>query len=168
MRKIVFTLMVLAGFGLNETQAQETGQGISKNAIGLKFTSSRIAGGEVTYQRALGDNNRLELNLGFANGKHFSVVKITGLYEWVFPIENGFYWYVGAGGSLGSWSHKHGSHKDDGAIVALSGIGGIEYHLKPAPFQFFIDLKPNIYITEYHDYNNINLEIGIGARYKFN
>lgn len=168
MRKIVFTLMVLAGFGLNETQAQETGQGISKNAIGLKFTSSRIAGGEVTYQRALGDNNRLELNLGFANAKHFSAVKITGLYEWVFPIENGFYWYVGAGGSLGSWSHKHNSHKDDGAIVALSGIGGIEYHLKPAPFQFFIDLKPNIYITEYHDYNNINLEIGIGARYKFN
>ena len=168
MRKIVFTLMVLAGFGLNETQAQETGQGISKNAIGLKFTSSRIAGGEVTYQRAVGDNNRLELNLGFANAKHFSAVKITGLYEWVFPIENGFYWYVGAGGSLGSWSHKHDSHKDDGAIVALSGIGGIEYHLKPAPFQFFIDLKPNIYITEYHDYNNINLEIGIGARYKFN
>ncbi|HLV47255.1 MAG TPA: hypothetical protein VKY32_09485 [Flavobacterium sp.] len=167
MKKIVLSLMVLAGLGLTQAQAQESGQGISKNAIGLKFSTSRIAGGEITYQRALSGNNRLELDLGFANARHFSAVKISGLYEWVFPIEHGFYWYVGAGGSLGSWSFKHGKHKDDGAIVALSGIGGIEYHLKPAPFQFFIDLKPNIYITEYHDYNNINLELGIGARYKF-
>lgn len=159
--------MVVAGLGLTETQAQQSGQGMSKNAIGMKFTTSRIAGGEITYQRALSSENRLELNLGFANSRHFSAVKITGLYEWVFPIQHGFHWYVGAGGSLGSWSYKNGSYKDDGAIVALSGIGGIEYHLKPAPFQFFLDLKPNIYITEYHDYNNINLELGIGARYKF-
>lgn len=167
MKKIVFTLMMLAGMGLTNVQAQESGQGLSENAIGLKFSSSSISGGEVTYQRLLNSTNRLELNLGFANGKHTSAFKVTGLYEWVYSIEDGFYWFVGAGGSLGSWSYKHGDFKDDGAIVALSGIAGVEYHLKPAPFQFFLDLKPNVYITDYHDYNNINLEIGIGARYKF-
>jgi hypothetical protein len=44
------------------TQAQE----ISKNAIGLRLGDSGGFGTE-TYQRALGSNNRLELDLGWRN-----------------------------------------------------------------------------------------------------
>jgi hypothetical protein len=45
------------------TQAQE----ISKNAIGLRLGDSGGFGTEITYQRALGSNNRLELDLGWRN-----------------------------------------------------------------------------------------------------
>ncbi len=30
--------------------------------------------------------------------------KLTGLYQWVFPLDGDFNWYVGAGGGIGSFS----------------------------------------------------------------
>lgn len=45
------------------TNAQE----ISKNALGLRLGDNNGFGGEVSYQRALSKNNRLEFDLGWRN-----------------------------------------------------------------------------------------------------
>jgi hypothetical protein len=63
------------------TQAQE----ISKNAIGLRLGDSGGFGTEITYQRALGSNNRLELDLGWRkqtiknNGYDDNAIKLAAL-----------------------------------------------------------------------------------------
>jgi hypothetical protein len=63
MKKIFLTVAIaLGGFAL--MNAQE----ISKNAIGLRLGDSDGFGAEVSYQRAVGDDNRLEFDLGLRDG----------------------------------------------------------------------------------------------------
>ena len=63
MKKILMTLIVI----LSATFAS-TAQEISANAIGLRFGGAgEGAGGEISYQKSLENNNRLEIDLGLTN-----------------------------------------------------------------------------------------------------
>lgn len=148
--------------GISKMSAQES---LSTNNIGLRFSYNDGVGPEVSYQRLLGDNNRLEVDLGWRQSKHYDTFKLTGLYQWIWNIEGGFYWYAGAGASLGSWRHDYGNRSDSGAIVALDGNIGVEYNFD-FPLQVFVDFRPEIYLTDYHD-NNFGPDFGLGARFKF-
>ena len=66
MKKVFFTAILLVGVTF-ASQAQT----ISKHAIGLRFGGGNGYGAEVSYQHALGDNNRLELDLGWRNDDDF-------------------------------------------------------------------------------------------------
>ena len=50
------------------------GQDIADNAIGLRLGDSDGFGAEISYQRALGDNNRLEVDLGWRTGRAIMVL----------------------------------------------------------------------------------------------
>ena len=81
MKKIVLSVLMLAGLAFT---AQ--GQMISKNALGLRLGDNDGFGGEISYQRGLSGNNRLELDLGFRNGGKndgYDAFKLAGLYQWV-------------------------------------------------------------------------------------
>mgnify|MGYP003632582989 CR=1 FL=1 len=56
MKKLFLLSVALLGFAF-ASSAQE----ISTNAIGLRLGDSDGFGAEISYQHALGDNNRLEL-----------------------------------------------------------------------------------------------------------
>ena len=161
MKRILLTA-VIALAGVITTQAQE---GISKNAIGLRFSHNDGFGPEISYQRLLNSSNRLELDLGFRQSKHVDAFKLSGLYQWVWNIEGGFHWYAGVGASLGSWKYDWGNHDDSGAILAIDGNIGVEYNFD-FPLQVFVDFRPEIYLTDYHD-NNFGPDFGLGARFKF-
>ncbi|MCB0471144.1 MAG: hypothetical protein KDC51_11790, partial [Flavobacteriaceae bacterium] len=90
MRNLVFFMAIFSGI-IFQTQAQD----ISKNAIGLRLGDSDGFGAEVSYQRAIKDNNRLEFDLGWRNGTNYDGVKLIGLYQWVWNIDGGFNWYAG-------------------------------------------------------------------------
>lgn len=162
MKRIFFTAAVLFG-SLGAAQAQE---GITENAIGMRFSDGSDFGAEINYQRLLDSNNRLELGLGFRNNKSLDAYKITGVYQWLWNIKDGLHWYAGVGGALGTWRYESKHHDDNGAIVALTGQVGIEYNFD-FPLQVFVDFRPNIYLTDYHDYNSFDPDFGIGARFKF-
>ena len=69
-------MAILVGLGLTATGfAQE----ISKNAIGLRLGDSDGFGAEVSYQRAIGDNNRLEFDFGWRDGNNYDGFKLAGL-----------------------------------------------------------------------------------------
>ena len=93
MKRIIVGLSLIIG-SIYTTSAQQ----IADNAIGLRFGGGNGVGGEISYQKALGENNRLEVNLGLAN--EFTNFKATGLYEWVWNIEEQFNWYAGFGGGI--------------------------------------------------------------------
>ena len=63
MKKLFLIVIIFIGF-----TAVSNAQTISENAIGLRLGDSDGMGAEVSYQRALGDANRLELDLGWRNG----------------------------------------------------------------------------------------------------
>ena len=80
-------------------------QNLSKNALGLRLGNNDGFGAEFSYQRALSSSNRAEIDLGWQNSNNVSAIKLTGLYQWVWQIDNGLNWYAGAGAGIISWSN---------------------------------------------------------------
>lgn len=164
MRKILLITVITFGFVF-----QCNSQNISKNALGLRLGSNDGFGGEISYQRELNDNNRLELDLGFRNSNEVDAFKVIGLYQWVWNIEDGFNWYAGAGGGLGSWSHNQNNLNDNGVFIVATGDIGIEYNFQQAPIQLSLDYRPEFYInSDNYRKDNYGSDIALSVRYRFN
>ncbi|OYX23585.1 MAG: hypothetical protein B7Z06_10045 [Flavobacteriales bacterium 32-35-8] len=164
MKKLLLLSITLLGFALS-SNAQE----ISKNALGLRLGDSDGFGAEISYQHALGDNNRLELDLGWRDGKNYDGFKLAGLYQWVFPLEGNFNWYVGAGGGLGSFSVNNpgGGDDFDDTFFFLAGDIGIEYNFD-IPLLLSLDFRPELgFGDDSYDNNDLDFDIALGIRYQF-
>lgn len=159
MKKIILSAIMLIGLAFT-TQAQE----ISKNALGLRLGDNDGFGGEISYQRALSDNNRIEADLGWRNSKEVDAFKLTGIYQWVWNIDGGFNWYAGVGGGLGSWSNN--SINDSGTFVFAAGDIGIEYGFKEVPILLSLDFRPEFGGSGYYS-NNYGSDVALGIRYQF-
>ncbi|MGV7105127.1 hypothetical protein [Flavobacterium sp. U410] len=164
MKKLLLSAFMLVGLAFS-AQAQE----ISKNALGLRLGDNDGFGGEISYQRGLSSENRLEFDLGWRNSNHVNAFKLVGLYQWVWNIEGGFNWYAGAGAGIGSWSWKYNNNKDSGAFLLVAGDIGIEYNFD-VPLQLALDFRPEFYLGgDYADYNdNFGPDIALSIRYKWN
>ncbi|MCL8006066.1 hypothetical protein M8845_01375 [Gelidibacter japonicus] len=145
-------------------------QDIADNAIGLRIGDSDGFGAEVSYQRALGSNNRLELDLGLRNGSNYDGFKLAGIYQWVWNIDGGFNWYAGPGGGLASYSYKYYNAnerkvKDNQTFIFIAGDIGIEY-VFDIPLMLSLDFRPEIAFG--NDYNDdLDFDIALGIRYRF-
>lgn len=165
MRKLIYSTAMLLGLAFS-VQAQD----ISKNALGLRFGDNDGFGGEVSYQRGLSKNNRLELDLGWRTSHDVDAIKLAGLYQWVWNIDGGFNWYAGVGGGFASWSFDAppGFEGDDSGIgVFAAGDIGIEYNFD-FPLQLSFDFRPELYFNS-DDWreNNFGPDIALGIRYRF-
>ncbi len=168
MKKLILSAFMLLGLAFS-AQAQD----ISKNALGLRLGDNDGFGGEISYQRGLSKNNRLELDLGWRNSNDVDAFKLTGVYQWVWNIEGGFNWYAGVGGGIGSWSYDKRISgievEDSGTFVFVAGNLGIEYNFKEAPIQLSLDIRPELYFNS-DDYreDNFGPDLALGIRYRFN
>lgn len=142
-------------------------QNISKNALGLRLGDNDGFGGEISYQRKLAGDNRLELDLGWRNSNSVDNIKLAALYQWVMNIDGGFHWYVGVGGGLGSWSYDNNLAKDSGVYAFAAGDIGIEYDFD-IPLQISLDIRPELYFNS-DDFRNDSFgpDIALGVRYRF-
>ncbi|MDP2160152.1 MAG: hypothetical protein Q8K02_06700 [Flavobacterium sp.] len=161
MKKLIFTAVAIFGFAMF-SNAQE----ISKNALGLRLGDNDGFGGEISYQRALGSNNRLELDLGWRNSNNVDAFKLIGLYQWVWNIDGGFNWYAGVGGGVGSWNNKRADV--NGSYAVLAGDIGIEYNFD-IPLLLSLDFRPEFYVGGNDDFrrNNFGPDIALGIRFQF-
>lgn len=148
MKKIVFVFSLLIA-SIFTSNAQD----IAHNAIGLRFGGGDGLGGEISYQKALGSNNRLEIDLGLAN--KFVNFKASGLYEWVWDLEENFNWYAGFGGGIVS---------ANGTGIYGAGVIGIEYNFD-APVLISLDYRPEIGIAG--GLSGVNSDLALAVRYQF-
>lgn len=139
-------------------------QSISKHAIGLRLGDSSAFGTEISYQRALKNNNRLELDLGWRNSNEYEAFKLVGLHQWVYPLDGAFNWYVGAGGGIASFDGKATSKGTNDTGFLIAGDIGIEYGFK-IPLQLALDFKPEFGFNDFTD--NLEFDIALGIRYQF-
>lgn len=164
MKKIILSAIMLCAFGL-ASQAQH----ISKNALGLRLGDNDGFGGEISYQRALSSDNRLEVDLGWRSRNDYDAIKVAALYQWVWNIEGGFNWYAGVGGGLAAWDYDYNGpgnrYKDSGTYVFAAGDIGIEYGFKEVPILISLDARPEIGSGNYND--DFGFDIGLGIRYQF-
>lgn len=162
MKKLILSAVMLVGFAF-ASNAQE----ISKNALGLRLGDNDGFGAEVSYQRALGSNNRLELDLGWRNNDNFDAFKLVGLYQWVWNIDGGFNWYAGVGGGVGSFSNNRNNNEfdDNGTYLLAAGNLGIEYNFD-IPLMLSLDIRPELYFGD--DFgNDFGPDIALGVRFQF-
>jgi len=180
MKKVIFTVFALTALTFS-TQAQKTSQKVSTNAIGIRFGDNDGPAVAASYQRKVFTSNRLEFDLGIKSSNREDAVKFAAIFQWVFPIENGFHWYVGAGAGVGHYEHNYkdyyygpgngngpyyyGPYKDDGIFAFAAGDIGIEYDFN-FPLQLSFDIRPEVGSDSYYD-NTIGADIGFAARYRF-
>ncbi len=161
-------LILLAIFVIGATAATQA-QTISENALGLRFGGGNGYGAEVSYQRGLGDNNRLEFDLGWRNdSNNYDAIKLAGLYQWVWNIESGFNWYAGLGGGVGSIDSKNRDKYYDETFIFLAADIGIEYNFD-IPLLISLDFRPEL---GFHNNDNDRIDdfspdIALGLRYQF-
>ncbi|WP_158841369.1 hypothetical protein [Polaribacter sp. L3A8] len=148
MKKILLALNLI--FAINLTI---NAQNISDHAIGVRIGGGNGTGGEISYQKHLSNNNRLEVDLGIAN--EFNDFKATGLYQWIWNLEERLNWYAGAGGGLVS-ANRLG--------VYGAGIVGIEYNFN-VPILVSLDYRPEVGFTG--SSNGLASNIGVAVRYQF-
>ena len=148
MKKVVFVFGLLVSLTLS-VNAQD----IADNAIGLRLSGGNGAGGEISYQKALGNSTRLEIDLGLAN--EFADFKATGLYQWVWSLEEQFNWYAGFGGGIVS---------ANGTGIYGAGVIGIEYNFN-APILLSLDYRPEIGVAGGLD--GLNSSFSLAVRYQF-
>lgn len=148
MKKLVFIFCLFLG-SIATANAQE----ISDNAIGLRFGGGNGLGGEISYQKSLGSNNRLEIDLGLANG--LTDFKATGLYEWIWTLEDKFNWYAGAGGGIVSAG---------GTGLYAAGVVGIEYNFN-SPVLLSLDYRPEIGVSG--GLSGLSSDVALSVRYQF-
>ena len=168
MKKVILSAVMLVGLAF-AGQAQE----IRKNALGLRLGDNDGFGGELSYQRGLGDNNRLELDLGWRASDNYDAFKLVGLYQWVWNIDGGFNWYAGVGGGAGSYSidrnNNDGPFDDDdsGMFFLAAGDIGIEY-VFDIPLMISLDVRPELYFGE-NDFRDDSFapDIALGVRFTF-
>jgi len=162
MKRILLSLVLLIALSF-----QASAQEISKNALGLRLGSNDGIGAEISYQRGLSLNNRLELDLGIRNSDDDDAFKLVGLYQWVWTIENRFQWYAGVGGGVGTWDNNNKNKDyDDGSFLLLAGNIGIEYNFS-IPLLLSLDYRPELYFGNNYRNDNFGSDIALSIRYQF-
>ncbi|WP_349352577.1 hypothetical protein [Flagellimonas sp. MMG031] len=144
-------------------------QSISKNALGLRIGDNDGFGGEISYQRYLSENNRLEFDLGWRDSDNVDAFKLVGLYQWVFVLEDRFNWYVGAGAGIGSFDVDNDFDNfvddDSGTFALVAGDIGIEYNFD-IPLLLSLDIRPELGFNDAYS-DDLDLDIALGIRYQF-
>ncbi|GAA4231411.1 hypothetical protein GCM10022291_03790 [Postechiella marina] len=159
MKKLFLLSLTLLGFTM-----AVSAQDISDNAIGLRLGDSDGLGAEVSYQRALGDSNRLEADLGWRNSSSYNAIKLTGLYQWVMELDGNFNWFVGAGGGLAIFDGKNALKGTDETALFVAGDIGVEYNFD-IPLQVSLDFRPELGFGDFAD--DLDFDIALGIRYRW-
>lgn len=131
----------------------------TEKAIGVRFGS----GGEISYQHPLGENNRIELDLGQAH-ESFG---LSGIYHWVQDLSElteGMSWYYGPGASIG-FSNSAPGYPSAFALGVVGQIG-MEYKFD-FPLQLSIDYRPAFYLIRNSGTGPSYNEFCLSARYRF-
>lgn len=160
MKKLLLVAIAFIGF------ATVSAQDISDNAIGLRLGDSDGFGAQISYQRALGDNNRLEVDLGITSGNNNDGFKLAGIYQWVWLLDGDFNWYAGAGGGIGSISYDNvpPGFDDSETFFFVAGNIGVEYNFD-IPLQLSLDVRPEFDFGDLND--DLDFDIALGIRYRF-
>lgn len=129
MKKLLLVLIAVIGISF-AANAQN-------NAIGVRLGTDA----EVSLQLGMGNNNRLELDLG-VNGlmtwKEYRFFSLTGIYQWHWNIVEGLGWYVGPGAQVSYFQTTAGNNYFN---VSVGGQIGLDYKFN-IPLQLSLDARP--------------------------
>ena len=154
MKKIV--LAIVAVFAMSTANAQIQDLGL-RGGFGGGF------GGEISAMWGMG-GNRLETDLGWAGGDHWSYINLNGVYQWTWDLGSNFGWFAGVGASVGIYSSDGAEHYNSGLGLGVLGQIGLEFNPTAIPFQFTLDARPQ---WDFIGHSGFGYGLALGVRYRF-
>jgi len=158
MKKILlFGIIVIVGV---TAKAQSMGSSYT-TALGVKFYP-----GGISLKHFMQPNKAIEgLGYFYSDG-----VRFTGLYEIHGDITGaeGLRWYVGPGAHIGFWNDewkRDNPRRDDGVIIGIDGVVGLDYKIKGAPINLSVDWQPSFTFVGYNYFEGG--WGGLGIRFTF-
>ena len=139
---------------------------IDANAIGLRFSGGGFgSGAEVSFQKNMGANNRLELDLGGYSRANYGGFGLVGIYHWGWNIVDDLHWYVGPGAGVAFFGNR--LVNDSYLALSVGGQIGLEYDFRSlgVPLQASLDFRPMW--TLLGNNNGNGWSSGLGIRYLF-
>jgi hypothetical protein len=137
---------------------------IDSDAIGLRFSGGGFgSGAEISYQKNLGANNGLELDLGGYSRASYGGFGIVGIYHWGWNIVDDLHWYVGPAAGVAFFNNRLAN--DSYLSISAGGQIGLEYDFRSfnVPLQASLDFRPMFTI-----FGNVHgWSSGLGIRYLF-
>lgn len=158
MKKTIILIAAILGFAVAASAQPK--------AIGVRGAF----GAEVSYQHYLGDNF-IEADLGFSANlgiasRYGATIPIiaTGIYDFVFPLQNGFSLYAGPGAYTGVFTYFDKEGVAKGSVdLGIAGQFGVEYNFR-FPLQLSADIRPRI---SFLGSGFVPYDLAISARYRF-
>lgn len=149
---IILTLVTLI---VVSAKSQSLGRSY-KSALGVKVWD----GGGISFKTFIQGNNAIEL-IGYF---YKYGTRLTGLYEIHGNIEGapGLKWYAGPGVHLGFYKK---SYYNDGTLVGIDGVLGLDYKINSAPINISLDWQPSFEFGD--DRGFLGSWGGLGIRYTF-
>ena len=160
MQKIIIVLSFILVTAVGSAQNMNLGTSY-KTAVGIKFYPAAIS--VKTFNMP---NKALE---GLAYFWNYGA-RFTGLYEIHGDITGaqGLKWYVGPGAHIGFWNTTWKDKfptRDDGIMIGVDGVVGLDYKVKGAPINVSLDWQPSFNFVGYNYFEGG--WGGLGIRYAF-
>ena len=156
MKKIIIAIVAVF--------AMSTAASAQFAGIGVLLGGGQGYGAELSTLWNFG--NRVEIDLGWNSGDHYTGFSLTGIYQWQGEIGSGFGWFAGVGARVAYWSWENGYGDGDSDIaLALAGQAGLEYQFPSIPIQISLDIRPAFYLIPDTDFHWGDIALGI--RYIF-
>ena len=133
---------------------------MSQHHIGLRLSEGYGAAVEVSYQRLLNGDNRIELDLGYNTQRIWHSVNLTGIYQWRWELIDGLGWFMGGGANV--------SFLDYGDFgLGIDGQIGLDYYFH-FPMQISLDMRPAWHLLGTSDYKGFAWGgVNLAIRYRF-
>lgn len=136
MKKILITLALAAAFAFSAS---------AQNSIGFSyrpgFSNADSHGFGLEFKHYFSAKTDLDIR-GYYLTDHWGS-EFVGLYEWNFPIAEGFKFYTGPGATIGFCPNSSSDGRGNTTLVyGLAGVGGVQYDFYGAPIALSLDWQP--------------------------
>lgn len=145
MRKLITVLFISVFTLFAYSQSYQTAIGVKGGNVG----GGIAGGGGLNIKHFFAGNNAIEATVGLGR-YHFNA---QALYEWQHGLDEsiGLDWYLGLGGTVGSWrgnwvNHPvYGSSYNSGFYLGANGAVGLDWNLEKVlnlPLDIAVDVGP--------------------------
>ncbi|MCR5822245.1 MAG: hypothetical protein K6F85_04945 [Bacteroidales bacterium] len=153
MKKVIIAIVAIFALGTANAQIQD---------LGIRGAFGSGAGAELSAMWGLG-GNRLETDLGWSGGNHWSYINLSGVYQWTWELGGDFGWFAGVGANVGIYSSDVEGY-DSGLGLGVLGQIGLEFNPSAIPFQFTLDFRPQ---WDFVGHSGFGYAGALGIRYRF-
>lgn len=150
MKKIILTLIAVTALACASSFAQ------ARDAFGVRLGYGSFFDGELSYQKALGNVNRLETDLGINLGDDLFGATFSAIYQWHWFLSEGLGFYIGPGAQVDIFKSHFG--------IGAGGQIGLDYQFN-APIQISLDVRPMWNFIGH--VTGFNYGTALGIRYAF-